>query len=364
MDELLETLGEFVSLESPSHGAKEESDRCGKFLEKKFSELGFHIDVLPQKNCGDHIYGEIGEGRKSALMVGHYDTVYPVGTIQTMPFKIEDEIAFGPGILDMKGGIIMAYYAVKALLELGAMPESRIGVFFNGDEESGSVDSKDLILEKAGQYQSVLVMEPGVNDQNSIKTGRYGRGTYKVIAHGKAAHSGSNTHLAISPLIEIAKQLLYIDRWDKSITGVTFAPTVIRGGIEGTCMIPEEANFTMDVRYKSDALIRDIHERIMNLEPLTPGIRLEVQGEIDKPIMVADPVLFEKLREIAKDFGIDLNGITIGGGSDGNFTAAAGIPTLDGLGMTGEFLHNPKEYIHIDHIAKRTAALAKLLSEL
>ena len=359
--DFLEMFRDFVELESPSHEDKEVSDQCCNFLEKAFTALGFHIERIHQDTCGDHLYGELGNGEASALIVGHYDTVFPIGTIKTMPYKIENGKVYGPGALDMKGGILMAYFALKALIDLDLMPKKKIGIFLNGDEESGSFHSSDLIVEKARNYNNVLVMEPGVNDLQTVKTGRYGRGTYDVIAHGKAAHSGSNSHLAVSPLSELARQLLFIEQWDRETEGVTFAPTAINGGIPGTCMVPETAYFTMDVRYKTEELSGTVHEKIMNLKALTPDVRLEVQGKIDKPVMKGDKKLFRKLAEVSRQYGVELKGVTIGGGSDGNFTAAAGIPTLDGLGTTGEFLHNPAEYVNLDHIPCRTAMLAQLL---
>jgi len=361
LGEFLEMFQVFVELESPSHENKAVSDTCSRFLEERFGALGFHIDRISQDACGDHLYGEFGSGEKSALFVGHYDTVYPIGTIKTMPFKIVDGKAYGPGTLDMKGGIIMAYYAIKALIDLDLMPKKKLGIFFNSDEESGSFHSSDLIVEKGRLYRSVLVMEPGINSLHAVKTGRYGRGTYDIIAHGTAAHSGSNSHLAVSPFMELAKQLLYVEQLNKDIDGVTFAPTVINGGIAGTCMVPETAYFTVDVRYKTEGLIKTINEKLINLNALTPGIRLEVKGTIDKPVMVGDPDLYQKMKDVARGYDVELEGITVGGGSDGNFTAAAGIPTLDGLGTTGEFLHNPAEYVHIDHIARRTAMLAEFI---
>lgn len=363
-DDYLKMIKEFVQLESPSYENKEASDKCSKFLENAFRNLGFNIELIPQNNCGDHVYGEIGKGDGIALIIGHYDTVYPLNTIESMPFTIQDGKAYGPGILDMKSGILMAYFALKTLLEFNLMPVGKIGVFFNSDEETGSFYSSDLIVEKAHNYKNVLVMEPALKDINTVKTHRYGRGTYDIIAHGKAAHSGTNPHLAISPLMEIARQLLQIEQLDKDLDGVTLAPTAIRGGVLGTCMVPETAYLTMDVRYKSESLAKTVHERILNLSPLTKDIRLEVKGKIDKPVMIADESLYEKLQNIALGYGIKTKGVTVGGGSDGNFTSAAGIPTLDGLGATGEFLHNPEEYINIDHIALRTAMFAKLIQRL
>lgn len=360
----LDMLRQFVELESPSHENKEASDRCSRFLAEAFGELGFQIERIHQTDCGDHLYGEIGSGEKSALIIGHYDTVYPLGTLQTMPFRVEGGKALGPGVLDMKGGIIMAYFAIKALCALGLMPDRKIGIFFNGDEESGSFSSSDLIVEQAKHYRAVLVMEPGVNDLHSIKLKRYGRGTYEIIAHGRAAHSGSNPHLAASPLTELAHQLLFFEQWNEKAKGVTFSPTFISGGVAGTCMVPETAHFAMDVRFATDELAKTIHQEILQLKPLTPNVRLEVKGKIDKPVMIGDQILYEKAADIGRQYGLALKSVTVGGGSDGNFTAAAGNPTLDGLGTTGEFLHNPKEYIHIDHIPYRTAMVAKLLQEL
>lgn len=363
-DAFLELLQKFVELESPSHENKETSNRCGQFLEEIFGGLGFQIERIHRDDCGDHIYGELGNGEGSALILGHYDTVFPIGTLQTMPFKVEGGKAFGPGVLDMKGGIIMAYFAMKALCVLGLMPDKKIGIFFNSDEESGSFSSSKLIIEKSKDYNCTLVMEPGINDLNSIKLKRFGRGTYDIIAHGRAAHSGSNPHLAVSPLTELAHQLLFLERWNEREEGVTFSPTFISGGIAGTCMVPETAYFTMDVRYETDELATTIHREILNLKPLTPNVRLEVKGKIDKPVMIGDERLYRKVVEIGRQYGLEMKSVTVGGGSDGNFTAAAGCPTLDGLGTTGEFLHNPNEYIHLEHVPYRTAMLAKLLQAL
>lgn len=360
----LQMLRQFVELESPSFEKKEASDLCSQFLEETFGGLGFRMQRIPQETCGDCLYGELGEGPKGILFVGHYDTVFPVGTLKTMPFKVEAGKAFGPGALDMKGGIMMAYFAIKTLQDLGLMPKKTIGVFFNSDEESGSFHSSDLIVEKGKQYEAVFVMEPGINDLGALKIKRSGRGTYTLVAHGRAAHSGSNPHLAISPLTEIARQLLFLERWDKELEDVTLAPTAIQGGEAETCMIPETAQLTMDVRYKTREAVQRVHQQIMDIKPLNPDIRLEVRGQIDKPVMIADPKLFERAVQFGKSCGLDVTGVSIGGGSDGNFTSDAGIPTLDGLGPSGEFLHNPNEYIHIDHIARRTALVAKLLQSI
>lgn len=364
MDEYIEMLRDLVELESPSHENKEVSDKCCDYLEDKFSRLGFSIERIYQEKCGDHLYGEMGTGEKSAIFVGHYDTVFPIGTIEKMPFFVEEEKAYGPGILDMKGGIVMAYMAVKTLIEKNQKPDKKIGFFFNSDEESGSFFSREWILEKSEGYQAVLVMEPGINDIGSIKVKRYGRGTYTISATGIAAHSGSNPHLAVSPILELSRQLERIQQWDEEMDGVTFAPVYIHGGVEGTCMIPEKAWFTMDVRYQTEDRAKEVHEMIMGLTPIDSQVILEVDGKIDKPVMVGDQKLIEKLTKVAKRFSLNLNEVTVGGGSDGNFTSHEGIPTLDGLGTTGEYLHNSKEYIHLSHVPVRIAMIATFLTTL
>ncbi len=365
LQNLLYTLGEIVQLESPSHENKEISDLCCDYLENLWRDAGFRMERIHQDTCGDDLYGEYGEGEKTALILGHYDTVFPIGTIKSMPWKVEGDRAYGPGVLDMKGGIVMACYAVRALREIDAMPKGTVGIYLDANEESGSFCSIDNIVNKAKEYNCVLVMEPGVNEIGSVKTMRYGRGTYTVTAHGRQAHSGSNPHEAISPFLEIARQLLKIEEWGNFEKDATLAPVVIRGGIEGTCVIPETASFTMDVRFRTEEAMERVHEEIMNMKPLDDRYRLTVEGKRDKPIMVGDEGLLRLFEKAAADYDINTAPVICSGGSDGNFTAGeARVPTLDGLGMSGEFLHTKDEYINVNHIVRRTGIFAKLLQML
>jgi glutamate carboxypeptidase len=298
------------------------------------------------------------------LCVGHYDTVFPIGTIKNMPFKIEKDKAYGPGILDMKGGIIMGYYAVKALQELDMLPEDKITFFINGDEESGSFNSSELIVKEARKNRYALILEPGQDEIGQVKIGRYGRCTYDITAYGKAAHSGSNPHHAISPLLELAHQLIRIHEMNDYEGGVTLTPTYIQAGIHGTCVVPEAGKVSVDVRARDGELLKKIHDVVMNLSPATSGIKLEIKGGIDKPPLEGDKKLFETARELGAEIEIEVSGVISRGGSDGNFTAAAGVPTLDGLGMTGLELHTSGEYININYIPKRTTMLARMIQTL
>jgi glutamate carboxypeptidase len=364
LDELLKILEGAVNLESPSHENKIASDKCSKYLQELFRSIGFKIQIIPQESNGDHFIAELGEGKKGVLCVGHYDTVFPIGTIKNMPFKIEKDKAYGPGILDMKGGIIMGYYAVKALQELDMLPEDKITFFINGDEESGSFNSSELIVKEARKNRYALILEPGQDEIGQVKIGRYGRCTYDITAYGKAAHSGSNPHHAISPLLELAHQLIRIHEMNDYEGGVTLTPTYIQAGIHGTCVVPEAGKVSVDVRARDGELLKKIHDVVMNLSPATSGIKLEIKGGIDKPPLEGDKKLFETARELGAEIEIEVSGVISRGGSDGNFTAAAGVPTLDGLGMTGLELHTSGEYININYIPKRTTMLARMIQTL
>ena len=364
LDELLKSLGDVVRLESPSHEDKAASDRCGKYLRDLFQEVGFEITVIPQEENGDHFIAELGDGEKGTLCVGHYDTVFPIGTLKSMPFKIQGNKAFGPGILDMKGGIIMGFYAVKALKELDLLPDHKITFFINSDEESGSFRSSKLIVNEALRNKQVLILEPGLDEIGQLKSSRYGRGTYHITAYGRSAHSGSNSHLAVSPILELSHQLIRIQEMNHNNEGVTLAPTYIHAGIPGTCMVPEAGAISIDVRTPNEDLSKKYDEMLSQLPPVLEGIRLEHSGGIDKPPLKGDMRLFELAEKCGKEVGISVEKAVSRGGSDGNFTSAAGVPTLDGLGMTGLNLHNPGEYINIDHIARRTTMLARMIQAL
>lgn len=364
-EELLAVLQKVVELESPSHENKAVSDRCASYLTALFQGIGFRVRLIHQKTCGDCIVADNGKEGKGILFVGHYDTVYPIGTIKTMPFRRDAHKAYGPGILDMKGGLVMGYFTMKCLKELNLFPDKHITFFMNGDEESGSFCSSDLIVEEAKKNRAVVVLEPGLDADGSFKTRRYGRGTYTVTAHGRSAHSGTNPDQAISPMLEIGRQMARIDGWNDYKNGLTFAPTCMGGGVPGTCRVPESAWFTMDVRFRTREMAREYDKKIFELDPVKEGVRIEVTGGIDKPPLETPANLIELTKTLGGEVGLEMKPCCVGGGSDGNFTSgAANVPTLDGLGMSGLYLHNPDEYINLDAIPRRCALLARLVEEL
>ncbi len=364
LSEILDTVRDSVELESPSHEDKAVSDRCSAFFQKLLGETGFDVEVIPQKENGDHILAKMGSGKRGTLCVGHYDTVFPIGGISRNPFRVSGEKAYGPGILDMKGGIVMGIFAVKALCELGMMPDKRIAFFINGDEESGSFNSSEMIVNEAQNYDNVIILEPGYDEIGSMKKTRYGRGTYTITAHGKAAHSGSNPKEGINPITELSYQIQKAISFNDEERGVSVVPIFCGGGIEGTCMIPEKASVRFDVRTETAELSKETDEKIRSLKPVLKGIKLQIEGGIDKPPLPEYKELIDVAGHFAKELGVELKPVSCMGGSDGNFTGGAGIPTIDGMGMSGLYLHTYDEYVNVSHIPKRTALVAQLIRNL
>jgi len=368
-EEFIEILSTAVKLESPTYGAKEESDKCSAYLRGLFESIGAEIKVFKNTECGDHFTATFnkGAGRK-IVMVGHYDTVFKLGDLENMPCRYENGKLYGPGAYDMKSGIIIAYYALLAMKELKIMPDREIVLFGSGDEEPGSFTSKDLIVEEALGSECALILEPAPGtDINELKTSRSGRAVYKIIAHGKASHSGSAPREGISAVLEIARQIERIESMNRPEEGLTLSPTFMTGGTLGTAVIPDYAYTVVDVRSVRADLLEAAHSDIMSLAPFDPRIKLEIEADRQKPVFEFDSKnkeLFEKLKPIGAELGLNLRERHVGGGSDGNFTSAAGIPTIDGMGLNGGGLHNPGEYVITENFSEKTAFLARCLQSL
>lgn len=367
IDSFLDILEKIVRLESPTFGEKEALIACSDFIVNLFESIGGLTTVIEQEHVGPIIKVEIGNGAKSIMLLGHYDTVYQEGMLaKEMPFKIEGNKVYGPGVLDMKGGIVSIFFAVKTLMELDLISDKKIVILFSSDEESGSEYSKDVIVEEALDCKAVLVLEPAPanKDASYVKSGRYGRATYKIIAHGKAAHSGNNPGDGISSLVEISKQVLSLEEMNRKYLGMSAAPIYVSGGDPSKSMVPDEAQLVVDMRFQTIEVANTISDIMKNLTPFDDGITLEVIGGMDKPVFEANEYLVETIRKVGDEFGLIMHPEVVGGGSDGNFTSGAGIPTLDGLGLTGNYLHNQREHIYVDEIPLRIAMLARLIQTL
>jgi glutamate carboxypeptidase len=319
---------------------------------------------------GKHLVADIKlPGRKKSgqvMALGHSDTVWPLGTLRTMPFREADGRLWGPGVFDMKAGIAFFIFAVKALRDLETPVPSRVLLQLNSDEEVGSDSSRPLTEKNAARSKAVLVLEPATGLEGKLKTARKGVGDFTITVHGKAAHSGLDFEAGASAVLELARQLERIAGFTQIQRGVTVNPGVISGGTRAN-VVPAEARAEVDMRV---VRLRDapaLEKKFRALRPFDKRCTIEVSGGLNRPPMERSPGvvrLFRKAQALARDIGVELGESLSGGGSDGNFTAALGIPTLDGLGAVGEGAHAPHESIRVDRIADRTALIAKLLAAL
>ncbi len=300
------------------------------------------------------------------LGLGHSDTVWPLGTLNTMPWKESEGRLWGPGVLDMKAGLAFFIYAVKALQELNIPASRQVVLLIVSDEETGSRTSRAVTEAEALNSSAVLVLEPGTGLTGKLKTARKGVGSYTINVQGRASHAGVDFSSGASAILEAALQVQRIARFTDLDGGITVNPGIISGGTR-TNVVAAQASIQVDVRVArlEDAIALD--KKFCSLEAIDKRCTLTLSGGLNRPPMerteaIAD--LYAKAKHIGADLGVVLEESSTGGGSDGNFTAALGVPTLDGLGAVGEGAHAPNESILIDRIADRTALLAGLLAGL
>jgi glutamate carboxypeptidase len=361
-------LGQFVRAESPSFD-KAAVDRFGRIVAAEWKKRGATLTLLRHRERGDHLRVELrsrrSRGPSQILVLGHLDTVYDAGTILRMPFRVSRGRACGPGTFDMKAGLVIALYAVDALASLGCLPEKRIVFLWTSDEEIGSGSSRAAIEREAKRSDAVLVLEPAAGLDGRVKTGRKGVGEIELIATGRAAHAGLNPGDGVNAIEEIALQISRTSRWNQPRRGISVNAGVIEGGTR-TNVIAERARALVDVRAARVQDIRALERKFRALRPILPGAQLEIRGGFNRPPMERNMsgALYAKARALAKEMGVTLGEAFVGGGSDGNFTAAIGVPTLDGLGAVGENAHSPRENIVIRSLPERAALLAGLLSRL
>ncbi len=359
-------LGQFVSAESPSDD-KAAVDRFGRIVAAEWRRRGARVRLLRQRERGDHIRAEwnpLGVRAKGQLLVlGHLDTVYGLGTLARMPFRLKRGRAYGPGTFDMKGGLVIALFAVDALAVAGFQPEKRIVFLWTSDEEIGSGTSRALIEREARRSDAVLVLEPASGLEGSVKTGRKGVGEIEIIANGRTAHAGLNPEDGVNAIEEIALQIARISRWNQPSRGITVSAGMIEGGTR-TNVIPEKARVVVDVRAVRAGDMHVLERKFRALRPILRGAKLQILGGFNRPPMErkTSAALFARARAFTKEMRITLGEAHVGGGSDGNFTAALGVPTLDGLGAVGEGAHSPVENIVTRALPERAALLAGLLA--
>jgi len=359
-------LGRFVRAESPSD-EKTAVDRFGRIVAAEWRRRGARVTLLRQRVRGDHIRAEWnplgGRAKGQVLVLGHLDTVYGLGTLARMPFRMTRGRAYGPGTFDMKGGLVIALFAVDAFVAARYQPEKRIVFLWTSDEEIGSGTSRAVIEREARRSDAVLVLEPASGLEGSVKTGRKGVGEIEIIATGRAAHAGLNPEDGVNAIEEIALQITRISRWNQPSRGITVSAGMIEGGTR-TNVIPDKARVVVDVRAVRAVDMHALERKFLALRPILRGAKLQILGGFNRPPMErkTSAALFVKARALAKEMHVTLDEAHVGGASDGNFTAALGVSTLDGLGAIGEGAHGPGENIITRALPDRAALLAGLLA--
>ncbi len=360
-DKMVELLEAFTNTDSPSTG-KLYMDRFAGLVARQWQSLGTNVTTLREEEYGDHVKVEWGSGRESILLLCHMDTVWDAGETQKRPFRVENGKAYGPGAYDMKAGIVQAIFAVKALQDMGLSPAKKIIVLHNSDEEIGSPSSRPIIESEALKASAVLVLEPPVRG-GALKTWRKGVGDFIVAIQGRASHAGADYKKGISAITEAAHQILRLHSLTDLEKGTTVNVGVVKAGTRPN-VVAEQASLSVDLRVTTIDAAKEVVPKILGLKPVDPRITLAVQGELERPPMERNENnlrLFKLAHAIGSEMGIELAESGTGGASDGNFTSALGIPTLDGLGAVGDDGHAVTEHVVVSSLPERAAVLAGLL---
>jgi glutamate carboxypeptidase len=367
----LALLQGLVEIESPS-GDKHAVDRCMEFAASSCRDSGGKVHWHRQKAFGNLLEARFSASKvhsqpqhRPLLLLGHLDTVWPIGTLAKMPFKTRNGQLFGPGVFDMKAGVAMALTALRYLKQEQLLTRPVI-LLLNSDEEIGSPVSRPMTEAIARECEAVFVLEPGQGPGGAYKTSRKGTGDYTVQVSGVAAHAGVDFQKGQSAVLELGRQIERIAAFTDLERGITVNPGVIGGGTQPN-VVAAEAWTRVDFRFSSASDAKKIERMFRGLRPINKKCRVEVVGGVNRPPMERSKgtaALFAKAATLAHDLGFELQEATTGGGSDGNFTSAIGIPTLDGMGAVGEGAHASNESILIEHLAPRTALLAAMIAKM
>jgi glutamate carboxypeptidase len=361
---LFDLIEALVALESPTDD-KAAVDRCSAELRARAAAVGWRTRVEARSDAGDHTVLEMGAGRPRILLVGHVDTVWPIGQLARMPIARKDGRLCGPGVLDMKAGVSMGLLATRAVFETAPPPTGSVAMLVTSDEETGSRTSRTLIEAEAQASDAVLVLEPALAG-GALKTSRKGIGQFHLQVTGVAAHAGVDPAKGVSAVRELARQILDLERLHDLTRGVSVNAGVIAGGIRPN-VVAEEALAIVDVRAPTLADAAEVDAAFRQLRPHLAGARLSVTGGFERPPMERSAgvaALYAEAQAAAAELGQTIGEGGTGGGSDGNFTAALGVPTLDGLGAVGDGAHALHEHVEIDRVLPRTALLATLIGRL
>ncbi len=361
---IIDSIIEIVNIESPSYNV-EGSGAVVDWIENQLREISdeFQTERILEEKFGEHLIIRAFENNaaKPLLILGHTDTVHPIGTNKQNPTRIEDGKLYGCGTFDMKANIALMLEVFRALNHFGLKPARQINALLACDEEIGSETGRAHVERLAKECEFCLVLEPSANGK--VKTGRKGTGVFMLKTHGIPSHAGLEPKKGASAILEISRQIDKLHSFTDFDIGTTVTVGTIKGGTTSN-VVPAEAECSIDVRFETMEEAAKIENAIKTLVPFDERVKLEVLGQVNRPPMERTEgvaKLFEKAKEIARSFDYALEETQVGGASDGNFVGALGIPLLDGLGITGDGAHTLDEYILIDDIPNRATLLAEIL---
>ena len=365
-DAMAALLRELVAMETPSTDS-DSQHQIRLRLQAEFEAVGYRARLLPGRRTGGHLYAAPMRRRRhrpAQLMLGHCDTVWPRNTLQSMPLEAgDDDTLRGPGIYDMKAGLVEMIYALRTLAALGVEPEVTPLCFVNSDEEIGSPESTRYVRALAQRVERCMVLEPSLGRHGAIKTARKGVGRFTVTVTGKAAHAGLDPGAGASAILELSHVIQKLFDLNDPAQGTTVNVGVIDGGVRPNVVAPQ-SRAVVDVRVPTQADAERVERAILGLEAVTPGVRLEIEGRIGRPPMERTEQnrrFWQVARDLARELDLDLEEATAGGGSDGNTTSLY-TATLDGLGAVGDGAHASHEFVYVESLPSRCALLTLLLS--
>ena len=357
-------LEELVLIETPSTEPACQAE-IRRRLQKEFEDLGYRVRLLPGNNSGGHLFAappDRRRGQPAQLMLGHCDTVWPLGSLQDMPLLREDNRLCGPGVYDMKAGLVEMIFALRALVSLGLEPEVAPLCFINSDEEIGSRESTRYVRALARCVDRCMVLEPSLGLDGRIKTARKGVGRFTVTVQGKAAHAGLDPGAGASAILELSHVIQKLFQLNDPEHGTSVNVGVIDGGIRPNMVAPK-SRAIIDVRVQTQADALRIEQAIHGLTVETPGVQLMIEGHIGRPPMERTPRnqrFWRVAQELASELDLDIEQGVAGGGSDGNTTSLY-TATLDGMGAVGDGAHASHEFVYLDLLPERCALLTQLL---
>lgn len=367
-DRIIRRIQQIVEIESPSHDITRSQKVVEWLIEYcKIISENFRIERIFAEDYGEHLiiraFEDI-ESDKNILLLGHTDTVHPIGSKEKNPTRIEDGKLYGCGSFDMKANIVLMLEVLRTFVEFGIKPPKPITILLSCDEEVGSFTGREIVEREAARAAICLVCEPSANGK--VKTGRKGTGMFRLKTHGIPAHAGLEPEKGASAILEISRQIEKLHTLNNLEIGTTVNVCTISGGTTSN-VIPAEASCEIDVRFSSMNEAERIKNAIKSLTSFDERVKLEIQGEINRPPMERSEAvikLYEKARKIAAEFDYELGETQVGGASDGNFVAATGVPILDGLGLAGNGAHTLDEFVFVEDIAKRATLIALLLLDI